>query len=97
MKTETGIFCPLIKDDCMKFKCNFFTKLVGAHPQTGVTVDEWDCAIKWLPLLLVEGAKESRHTSAAINSFRNEMVRGQQNVLGMVENGEVKKLDGRGP
>ena len=37
---EEGTFCPLIKKDCVEFKCKFWTKLVGKHPLIpGQTVD----------------------------------------------------------
>ena len=49
-------------------------QLRGIHPQTGQEVDEYDCSIKWMPLLLIEGSKETRQAAAAIESFRNEMV-----------------------
>ena len=92
MKIEPGKFCPIVRGDCKKFDCMFWTQLRGTHPQTGDPIDEWDCAIKWLPILLIENAKETRSTTAALESFRNEMVRGQQSVLGEVKNGELEKM-----
>ena len=92
MKIEPGNFCPLVGGDCKKFECMFWTQLRGKHPQTGAPLDEWDCAVKWLPLLLIEGAKETRQTAAAIESFRNEMVRRQEVVLGRGGNGQAKEI-----
>ncbi len=92
MKLEPGTFCPLIKDECVQFKCMFWTQLRGKHPQTGAPLDEWDCAIKWLPILTIENTKEAIGVSASIDSFRNEMVRGQQAVIQMAANGEVKEI-----
>lgn len=48
-----------------------WTHVRGVHPQTGQDLDEYDCALKWMPLLMIENAKEARHTKAAIESFRN--------------------------
>ena len=93
MKIEPGKFCPLVGGDCKQFECMFWTQLRGTHPQTGDPVDEWDCAIKWLPVLLIEGAKETRETAAAIESFRNEMVRGQKAVLSLAANGQLEKTE----
>ncbi len=90
MKIDNGKFCPLVGGDCLQLKCTWFVQLRGTHPQTGEPVDEWDCAVKWLPVLLIEGAKETRQTAAAIESFRNEMVRGQQAVLRMTKPGELE-------
>ena len=93
MQIEPGTFCPLIKDECVQFKCMFWTQLRGKHPQTGEPLDEWDCAIKWLPILMIENTKEAIGVSASIDSFRNEMVRGQQAVLRMAANGDVANGD----
>jgi hypothetical protein len=41
---------------------------------TGKELDEWGCAMGWLPMLLINSANESRKTCAATESFRNEMV-----------------------
>ncbi len=81
MKIEPGTFCPLIKENCIQFKCMFWTQLRGNNPQTGKEIDEWDCAVKWLPILLIENAKEVKQGAAAIESFRNEMVRQNNEML----------------
>lgn len=78
MKIENGKFCPLIKKDCVGLQCTWMIQLRGNHPQTGEPVDEWDCSIKWLPMLLIENAKEVRQGAAATESFRNEMVRANE-------------------
>lgn len=81
MKIEPGKFCPLIKKDCIGIQCNWFIQLRGKHPQSGADVDEWGCAIAWMPILLIEGAKETRQGAAAIESFRNEMVRANAAIM----------------
>lgn len=75
MEMKAGTFCPLIKKDCINFKCAWFTKIRGVNPNTGQEVDEWSCAISWLPMLLIENSQQQRHTSGAVESFRNEMVK----------------------
>lgn len=74
MKLEPGKFCPLIKKDCVGLQCSWFTQIRGVNPQTGKDVDEWGCAITWLPMLLIENSQQQRHTGAAVESFRNEVV-----------------------
>ena len=74
MKIEPGTFCPLIKAECIQFKCTFWIQLRGMHPQTGQEVDEWNCAISWLPILLIENAKEVKQGAAATENFRNVML-----------------------
>jgi hypothetical protein len=66
--------CPLVKGACLRDGCTFWTHIRGKHPQSGAEIDMPDCAIRYLPVLLIEGAKESRETAAAVESFRNEMV-----------------------
>ena len=79
MKIEPKSWCPLLKDECRKLDCGWFIQLRGKHPQTGADVDEWGCAVAWLPVLLIENAKEVRQGAAATESFRNEMVRLTEN------------------
>ena len=75
MEMKPGTFCPLIKKDCVGLKCSWFTQVRGKNPNTGVDVDEWACAIAWMPILLIENSQQQRHTGAAVESFRNEMVK----------------------
>ena len=75
MKIEAGKFCPLINKDCIGLQCSWFTQVRGMNPNTGEEVDEWDCAVKWVPMLLVENSQMQRQTGAAIESFRNESVK----------------------
>jgi len=75
MQLKNGEFCPLIKKDCVQMRCAWFTCLRGTNPNTGQEIDEWICAIAALPLLQIEVAKETRQGAAATESFRNEMVK----------------------
>ncbi|CAB4242008.1 hypothetical protein UFOVP86_14 [uncultured Caudovirales phage] len=81
MQLKNGSFCPLIKKECVQLQCAWFTQLRGTHPQTGAEIDEWMCAISAMPMLQIEVAKEARQGAAATESFRNEMVRAQVEVL----------------
>ena len=78
MQIKPGNFCPLIKEDCVQIKCAWFTQLLGKHPQTGADVDEWGCAVTWLPMLMIENSQQQRQTGAAVESFRNEMVKANE-------------------
>lgn len=66
-------------------RCAWFVKLRGQNPQTGEELDEYGCAMTWLPVLLVENARVSRGTSAAVESFRNEMVDANKKTLGVLQ------------
>ncbi len=37
-------------------------------------IDKWACAIALMPILTIENSQQQRHTAAAVESFRNEMV-----------------------
>ena len=73
-------YCPLIKKSCIKHDCNWYIQVMGNNPQTGQAINEYGCAIAWLPILLIDGSQQTRQTGAAIESFRNEMVNAQSNI-----------------
>jgi hypothetical protein len=77
-KIKQGNYCPLIKKDCIGLKCAWFTQMRGTNPNTGDPVDEWGCAITWMPFMAVEIAQKSNQTGAAVESFRNEVVTANQ-------------------
>tara|TARA_R110000803_G_scaffold102448_1_gene170534 strand:+ start:729 stop:1028 length:300 start_codon:yes stop_codon:yes gene_type:complete len=76
MKIEAKPNCPLNKfEPCKQLDCAWFIKISGHNPNTGADVDEWGCSIAWLPVLLIENSQQQRGTGAAVESFRNEMVK----------------------
>ena len=92
MDLEREHWCPLIGEECMKLKCEWFTQVRGMNPQTGQEVDEWGCAVTWLPMLLIENSQKQIQTGAAVESFRNEIVKRiipappQQRTIEMTDN-----------
>ena len=48
---------------------------MGKNPNTGLDVNEFSCAISWMPMLLIENSQQTRQAGAAIESFRNEVVK----------------------
>lgn len=81
MKMERGNFCPLLKKDCIGLKCQWFIEVRGRDTNTGQDVDEWGCAVAWLPHLLIENANQTRQAGAATESFRNEMVNASEKSI----------------
>ena len=79
MQLKPGNFCPLIKKDCIGIKCAFFCQIMGKNPNTGEDVNEWNCSIAFLPMLLIENSQQTRQSGAAIENFRNEMVNQNMN------------------
>lgn len=92
--SESQYLCPLFKqkqeDVC--HTCGFYTYVRGTNPNDGKEVDHWACAIEFLPVLLIENSQQSRQTGAAVESFRNEMVRANNHhVETMVKLAEEQK------
>ncbi len=61
---------------CIEHRCRWYIHLIGTNPQTGGSEDRWGCAVEFLPVLLIENAKETRQAAGAIESARNEQARG---------------------
>ena len=96
MEIKTVLTCPLgstcteIKDGAIH-RCAWYTKLAGTNPNTGEQTDEQGCAMSWMPMLMIENSMQQRSTSAAVESFRNEMTSAnqtsQQILLAQVQQG----------
>lgn len=82
---DKGLTCPLHKQPMEKVchKCPLWMNVRGLNPQTGDPVDQWNCSLAWLPMLLIENAQQSRQTGAAVESFRNEMIKANAVSLGL--------------
>jgi len=87
MAKDAKILCPLMGSECIEdgaikdgelVKCRFWVHVQGTNPQTGETVSDGDCAFCWTPMLLIENSQQQRQTGAAVESFRNEMVKANE-------------------
>ena len=94
MQLEHGKFCPLIGKDCIGLQCAWFTHIRGMDPQTGRDVDDWGCAVTWMPTLLIENSQKQRETGAAVESFRNETLNRISQTINMKTIDEPIKLEG---
>jgi hypothetical protein len=79
-----GMICPLHQKDASEVchKCPWWTRVVGKNPQSEEMIDDWRCAVALLPMLLVENAQMQRHTTAAMETFRNGMISGVIEAVG---------------
>lgn len=76
MKIEPKQNCPLDNfKPCRQIECAWFMKVRGHNPNTGEEIDDWGCSIAWMPVLLIENSQMQRQTSAAVESFRNEVIK----------------------
>jgi predicted ABC-type ATPase len=87
MAKDAKILCPMMGGECIEdgavrdgelVACRFWIYVHGKHPQTGEDIRNGDCAIAWQPVLLIENSKVNRETGAAVESFRNEMVKANE-------------------
>ena len=61
-----------------------WTQIRGLNPNTGEAVDQWNCAVAHLPLLMIETSQQVRQGAAATESFRNEVARRADGVRPMM-------------
>lgn len=75
-----GEICPFHRKDVSKVchTCPMYVHIRGTNPNTGEEVDNWRCSFSWLPVLMIENSQQQRQTGAAVESFRNEMVKANQ-------------------
>ena len=86
-----GSECEEIRDNKI-YRCMWYTMIAGADPNTGELIKDWTCAIAWMPTLQIEMANTNRGQTAALESFRNETVKGQSQFNNLISKTINKKL-----
>lgn len=95
---EVRVTCPF-GSECEKARdgyierCAWYTEIEGKNPQNGERINEWRCAISWLPMLQIESNGVNISTNAAIESMRNETVKRQDLALGVMANAKAIKSE----
>ena len=84
MQLTNGDYCPLIGGPCKKLECMWFTKIQGRNPNTGQMIDEYSCAVAWIPTLLIENSQKERETGAAVESLRNHVASNGAAMLSLI-------------
>jgi hypothetical protein len=79
-----GSTCEEVKDGKIN-RCAWYTKVIGQNPQSEEQIEDWACAISWLPMLQIEMSQTNRGQTEALESFRNETVKGQTVFNTLVE------------
>ena len=96
MTAEVKLSCPLgskceeAKDGALH-RCTWYVPVRGTNMNTGEEVDEWRCAMAWIPMLLIENSGMQRSTSAAVESFRNAMIEGNIRIQNAMQAAIEKK------
>lgn len=75
--SKKDLICPLLKKACIEHDCMWYAHIEGQNPQNGAVQDYWDCAVRWLPVMMTENARQTRGVQSAVESFRNESVQRQ--------------------
>lgn len=72
--------CPLHKQamDQVCHTCPWWQQVRGKHPQSLEEIDRWDCAIAFLPLLLIENSQRQMQTAASVDKVATEMQKTDQ-------------------
>jgi hypothetical protein len=98
--------CPLMTQNpkkpvaCQEHACTFYIQLQGQHPQTGEMLNEWGCAVAWMPILQIEASQQARQAGASVDKLTNEVVREGERTrnlfTGMAEQARLER-DGTTP
>jgi hypothetical protein len=75
---QTGVFNAACRDIVMKCRCPKLVNIKGVNPNTGAEIDEWGCTDSYQSILTIDNTNQVRQTGAAIESFRNEMAKAQE-------------------
>lgn len=55
-----------------KKQCRWWTHVAGKDPQSEKVIDHYDCAMAWVPVVILEASQMTRHMTATTQEFRNE-------------------------
>jgi len=87
-----GSKCEEVKNNEMH-RCRFFIQIRGKDPQSEEIFDKWDCAFSLLPIIMIENAQTNRGQTQALESFRNEVIRGQKEFNSLFMAGLEKRKE----
>lgn len=98
MAIDKKELCPLLNEPCIEdgsirdgelVACKFWMEIAGKNPQDGSEIKDGNCTLNWIPMLLIENSKTNRETGAAVESFRNEMVKSQKETNNILLNNNI--------
>jgi len=86
--TKTAWACPLNGKLCVEgtredfpknevgglVKCRWWQHVQGKDPQSEKFIDQWDCAVAWMPTIGLEGSQQSRQCGASVDKVANQVV-----------------------
>lgn len=97
-RADPGPVCPLHKRDVAEVchTCPLWIQLRGKNHNNGQDIDEWGCSFRFLPVLLIENAAQTRGAAAATEDARNHIVAAfemmAEPLASLVQRGDGAKL-----
>lgn len=64
----------MLRKPCIQEQCEWYVTVRGYDINTGKEIDNKQCVLSTLPLLLIENSAQQRSTASAVESMRNEMM-----------------------
>jgi hypothetical protein len=64
----------------VKVHCRWWQHVLGKDPQTQKEIDNFDCAVAWLPVIGIENSQMTRHAAASADKVANEVAQTKQAV-----------------
>lgn len=61
-------------------KCRMWKKVTGNDPQSGASIDKYDCSVGWMTTLQLEQARVNFSLGGAVESLRNRINDLGQNI-----------------
>lgn len=94
---DPGLVCPLWRKPMEQVchTCPWWKQLRGRNANTGADVDNWDCVMGFLPMLLLENSAQTRGAAAATESLRNDLVDGVVQAVAVAAENAGRLLDAR--
>jgi hypothetical protein len=82
-RARKGLVCPLHRRDMSRVchRCPLWVKIIGKNPQAMENIEQWNCSLALLPVLLIENSQMERQTGAAVESLRNETLASNENAV----------------
>ena len=75
-------------------RCRMYRYIDMLDPQTGENIQQWDCCIPQTMTMQKEIGRLTCNLSVDIQTFRNEMVKGNDRFMGMISTAQNKRLNG---
>lgn len=91
----SDLYCPMWRKPMSKVcsSCPLWVKHTTVDVKTQMLSDNWACSLALAPRMALETARNSEGVRQAIESFRNEMVKQNRQLLGTAE--AKKYLEGK--